>query len=95
MGGNFFLLSNLFLDLRNFRSYRQNSIRDLLRAIRNKRHHYRELSDELKDSLGSIPDGFVTYFTTKFPRVKFFFIKKFIFKNCLKKIIIIKICKLN
>ncbi|XP_041362995.1 serine/threonine-protein kinase/endoribonuclease IRE1-like [Gigantopelta aegis] len=56
-------------DLRKFRSYKGHSVRDLLRAMRNKKHHYRELPDEVKASLGSVPDQFVVYFTSRFPRL--------------------------
>ena len=31
------------------------------------KHHYRELSEELKRSLGRIPDEFLHYFTSRFP----------------------------
>uniref|UniRef100_A0A8C1TD62 Serine/threonine-protein kinase/endoribonuclease IRE1 n=1 Tax=Cyprinus carpio TaxID=7962 RepID=A0A8C1TD62_CYPCA len=54
-------------DLRKFRSYKGGSVRDLLRAMRNKKHHYRELPDEVQETLGSIPDEFVLYFTSRFP----------------------------
>ncbi|XP_031425227.1 serine/threonine-protein kinase/endoribonuclease IRE1 isoform X2 [Clupea harengus] len=54
-------------DLRKFRSYKGGSVRDLLRAMRNKKHHYRELPAEVQDTLGSIPDEFVAYFTSRFP----------------------------
>nr|QBA85661.1 serine/threonine-protein kinase/endoribonuclease IRE1-like protein [Ctenopharyngodon idella] len=54
-------------DLRRFRSYKGGSVRDLLRAMRNKKHHYRELPDEVQETLGSIPDEFVSYFTSRFP----------------------------
>ncbi|CAH2307531.1 serine threonine- kinase endoribonuclease IRE2 isoform X1 [Pelobates cultripes] len=54
-------------DLRKFRSYRGNSVRDLLRAMRNKKHHYHELPPEVQETLGSIPDEFVFYFTSRFP----------------------------
>ncbi|XP_028674786.1 LOW QUALITY PROTEIN: serine/threonine-protein kinase/endoribonuclease IRE1 [Erpetoichthys calabaricus] len=56
-------------DLRKFRSYKGGSVRDLLRAMRNKRHHYRELPVEVQESLGSIPDNFVRYFTSRFPNL--------------------------
>ena len=49
--------------------YRSDSIRDLLRAMRNKRHHYRELPPELLKTLGDIPDGYVNYFASRFPRL--------------------------
>ncbi|KAF7492185.2 Syntaxin-18 [Sarcoptes scabiei] len=56
-------------DLRKFRTYKGNSVRDLLRAIRNKRHHYQELDPKLQKALGSIPNDFVRYFTDRFPRL--------------------------
>ncbi|KAM4698524.1 serine/threonine-protein kinase/endoribonuclease IRE2 [Rhinophrynus dorsalis] len=56
-------------DLRKFRSYRGNSVRDLLRAMRNKKHHYHELPAEVQETLGSIPDDFVAYFTSRFPHL--------------------------
>ncbi|GBP65201.1 hypothetical protein EVAR_50008_1 [Eumeta japonica] len=54
-------------DLRSRRTYRGQSVIDLLRAIRNKKHHYRELDPEVRESLGKIPDGFVSYWLKKFP----------------------------
>ncbi|XP_073416408.1 serine/threonine-protein kinase/endoribonuclease IRE2 [Dendrobates tinctorius] len=54
-------------DLRKFRSYRGNSVRDLLRAMRNKKHHYHELPADVQETLGSIPEEFVAYFTSRFP----------------------------
>ncbi|NXA48556.1 ERN2 endoribonuclease, partial [Nothocercus julius] len=56
-------------DLRKFRSYKGGSVRDLLRAMRNKKHHYRELPPEVQETLGSIPDEFVCYFTVRFPHL--------------------------
>uniref|UniRef100_A0A8C0RWN8 Serine/threonine-protein kinase/endoribonuclease IRE2 n=2 Tax=Canis lupus familiaris TaxID=9615 RepID=A0A8C0RWN8_CANLF len=56
-------------DLRRFRTYKGTSVRDLLRAMRNKKHHYRELPTEVRQALGHIPDSFVQYFTTRFPRL--------------------------
>nr|XP_058892947.1 serine/threonine-protein kinase/endoribonuclease IRE2 isoform X2 [Kogia breviceps] len=56
-------------DLKRFRSYKGTSVRDLLRAVRNKKHHYRELPDEVQQALGPVPDGFVQYFTNRFPRL--------------------------
>ncbi|KAM9056593.1 serine/threonine-protein kinase/endoribonuclease IRE2 isoform 3-T3 [Megaptera novaeangliae] len=56
-------------DLKKFRSYKGTSVRDLLRAVRNKKHHYRELPDEVRRALGPVPDSFVQYFTNRFPRL--------------------------
>lgn len=33
------------------------------------KHHYRELPPEVQETLGSIPDDFVCYFTARFPRL--------------------------
>ncbi|XP_030636116.1 serine/threonine-protein kinase/endoribonuclease IRE1, partial [Chanos chanos] len=56
-------------DLRKFRTYKGNSVRDLLRAMRNKKHHYHELPPEVQTTLGEVPEGFVSYFTSRFPRL--------------------------
>ena len=40
-----------------------------MRAIRNKKHHYRELPPDVMQSLGSLPDEFVDYFTSRFPKL--------------------------
>ncbi|XP_076846149.1 serine/threonine-protein kinase/endoribonuclease IRE1 [Brachyhypopomus gauderio] len=56
-------------DLRKFRTYKGNSVRDLLRAMRNKKHHYHELPPEVQTALGEVPEGFVAYFTSRFPRL--------------------------
>ncbi|XP_064376059.1 serine/threonine-protein kinase/endoribonuclease IRE2 isoform X3 [Dromaius novaehollandiae] len=56
-------------DLRRFRTYKGSSVRDLLRAMRNKKHHYHELPVDVQEALGSVPDGFVRYFTSRFPQL--------------------------
>ncbi|KAJ3446024.1 ire1-related [Anaeramoeba flamelloides] len=58
----------LFLSqLKSYRNYNGNSLRDLLRIIRNKKNHYKEMSKKLKLEIGSIPDGFLNYFLSQFP----------------------------
>lgn len=52
-----------------YRRYKYDSIRDLLRVIRNKSHHYRELPQEIKELLGSHPEGFENYFSSRFPKL--------------------------
>ncbi|KAF8337115.1 uncharacterized protein EI90DRAFT_3044948 [Cantharellus anzutake] len=54
-------------NLGKFRKYNGRSILDLLRALRNKKHHYQDLPENLKRHLGSLPDGFLAYFTRRFP----------------------------
>lgn len=61
--------SELQEDLRKFRTYKGSHVRDLLRAMRNKKHHYRELPDHVKEALGSVPDGYMRYFSSRFPRL--------------------------
>lgn len=61
--------SELQEDLRRFRTYKGSHVRDLLRAMRNKKHHYRELPDHVKEALGSVPDGYMRYFSSRFPRL--------------------------
>ncbi|KAK8935584.1 Serine/threonine-protein kinase/endoribonuclease IRE1a [Platanthera zijinensis] len=56
-------------DMGRFRKYKFDCTRDLLRVIRNKQNHYRELPNELKEILGPIPEGFDQYFSIRFPRL--------------------------
>jgi hypothetical protein len=37
--------------------------------MRNKKHHYRELDENLQISLGTIPEEFLLYFTSRFPQL--------------------------
>uniref|UniRef100_U5ELH4 non-specific serine/threonine protein kinase n=1 Tax=Corethrella appendiculata TaxID=1370023 RepID=U5ELH4_9DIPT len=54
-------------DLKKYRGYQGFSVRDLLRALRNKYHHYHELSYETQKALGSIPNEFTRYWINRFP----------------------------
>ncbi|XP_051139823.1 serine/threonine-protein kinase/endoribonuclease IRE1b-like [Andrographis paniculata] len=56
-------------DIGRYRRYKFNSVRDLLRVIRNKMNHYRELPKEIQAILGSVPEGFDEYFSTRFPKL--------------------------
>ncbi|KAI0372473.1 hypothetical protein BV20DRAFT_964066 [Pilatotrama ljubarskyi] len=63
-------LDKLFIEnLGKFRKYDGKSVQDLLRALRNKKHHYQDLPDNVKRLLGSMPEGFLAYFTKRFPRL--------------------------
>lgn len=33
------------------------------------KHHYHELPPEVQETLGELPEGFVSYFTSRFPRL--------------------------
>ena len=52
-------------DLRRHRAYNGRSVRDLLRALRNKKHHFRELSDDIKEHFGENTTEFANYWTSR------------------------------
>ncbi|KAM7260337.1 hypothetical protein ACFE04_016078 [Oxalis oulophora] len=52
-----------------YRRYKYDSVRDLLRVIRNKLSHYRELPPEIQELLGPIHEGFDSYFASRFPKL--------------------------
>ncbi|GMP26919.1 hypothetical protein CsSME_00003154 [Camellia sinensis var. sinensis] len=52
-----------------YRRYKYDSVRDLLRVMRNKLNHYRELPVEIQEILGPVPEGFDGYFTSRFPKL--------------------------
>ncbi|KAA6393319.1 MAG: putative IRE protein kinase [Streblomastix strix] len=56
-------------DLVKFRKYKSNSLRDLLRVIRNKNSHFGGLPDELKEQFVNQPEGFLLYFEKRFPNI--------------------------
>ncbi|KAI2626362.1 hypothetical protein GGS21DRAFT_540853 [Xylaria nigripes] len=51
------------------RKYTGGKLLDLLRALRNKRSHYGDLSDSLKKTIGPIPDGYLGFWTRRFPNL--------------------------
>lgn len=54
-------------DLKKYRSYEGNSLRDLIRALRNKKHHFRELNVESQNLLGYNSEDFTNYWLSRFP----------------------------
>jgi len=61
-------LDKVFIEnLGKFRKYDGRSVQDLLRALRNKKHHYQDLPENVKRHLGPMPEGFLSYFTRRFP----------------------------
>ncbi|WWC69578.1 uncharacterized protein I206_103521 [Kwoniella pini CBS 10737] len=56
-------------NLGKYRKYKGNSVRDLLRAMRNKKHHYQDLEPSVKRHLGQLPNGFLHYFTSRYPKL--------------------------
>ncbi|KAH7915940.1 hypothetical protein BJ138DRAFT_1140792 [Hygrophoropsis aurantiaca] len=63
-------LDKVFIEnLGKFRKYDGKSVQDLLRALRNKKHHYQDIPEHVKRHLGPMPEGFLSYFTRRFPRL--------------------------
>ncbi|KAH6571314.1 hypothetical protein BASA60_007226 [Batrachochytrium salamandrivorans] len=56
-------------DLDQHRPYDGSSLQDLLRAIRNKKHHYQDLPAPVKKVLGPLPGSFWGYFESRFPHL--------------------------
>ena len=42
-------------------------MKDLLRVMRNKRHHFLEFSTDMQSTMGPMPEGFLLYFEERFP----------------------------
>ncbi|KAI0871991.1 hypothetical protein GGS24DRAFT_491806 [Hypoxylon argillaceum] len=51
------------------RKYTGTKMLDLLRALRNKRSHYGDMSETLKKIVGPIPDGYLGFWTRRFPNL--------------------------
>ncbi|KAI1273423.1 hypothetical protein F5Y07DRAFT_257265 [Xylaria sp. FL0933] len=51
------------------RKYTGTRFLDLLRALRNKRSHYGDMSDALKKMVGPIPEGYLGFWTRRFPNL--------------------------
>ncbi|KAI8354037.1 hypothetical protein BD560DRAFT_438390 [Blakeslea trispora] len=56
-------------DLGKFRKYDGKRVRDLLRALRNKKHHWQDLPEPVKKIYGEPPNQFLYYFTARFPHL--------------------------
>lgn len=59
----------LSVEIKKYRKYDPMLFTDLLRFIRNKKNHYRELSPEVQALLGSTNESFINYFLEKFPKL--------------------------
>ncbi|OMO83388.1 hypothetical protein COLO4_22561 [Corchorus olitorius] len=64
-----------------YRRYKFDSVRDLLRVMRNKLNHYRELPKEIQNLVGPVPEGFDGYFASRFPRL-FIEVYKVVYTHC-------------
>ncbi|KAH7134021.1 hypothetical protein EDB81DRAFT_89502 [Dactylonectria macrodidyma] len=68
-GGDFLrVLPREFVDsLGKQRKYTGSRLLDLLRALRNKKNHYEDMTDNLKRMVGPLPDGYLAFWTVRFP----------------------------
>ncbi|KAK9324718.1 hypothetical protein V1517DRAFT_35734 [Lipomyces orientalis] len=56
-------------NLGKYRKYHTDKVLDLLRALRNKKHHYQDLPPNVQAALGRVPDGYLAYFSQRFPNL--------------------------
>lgn len=63
-------LDPLLLDnLGKYRKYHGDRVMDLLRAFRNKYHHFNDMPPELQKIMSPLPKGYMEYFTSRFPNL--------------------------
>ncbi|TVY81727.1 Serine/threonine-protein kinase ppk4 [Lachnellula suecica] len=63
-------LSKDFVDsMGKQRKYTGSRLLDLLRALRNKKNHYEDMTDKLKKEVGPLPEGYLSFWTLKFPNL--------------------------
>ncbi|KAI9843205.1 MAG: bifunctional endoribonuclease/protein kinase ire1 [Sclerophora amabilis] len=61
-------LDKAFIDhLGKQRKYTGSKMLDLLRALRNKKNHYLDMPEHVKAHVGPLPDGYLSYWTRRFP----------------------------
>ena len=49
------------------RKYVGSRVLDLLRALRNKKNHYEDMPEHVKEKVGPLPEGYLGFWTRKFP----------------------------
>jgi len=59
--------AELLQDLGTRRKYDFGQVCHLLRAIRNKKSHYYDLEEGVRQLLGPMPEGYVSYWASRFP----------------------------
>eukprot|EP00775_Hariotina_reticulata_P013052 gene13052-13179_t len=59
--------AELIANLGKYRRYDYTCLRDLLRVVRNKRNHFREMPENLQQLMGPVPEGYYRYFSSRFP----------------------------
>lgn len=51
------------------RKYNGEKVLDLLRALRNKKNHYEDIPESIKEKLGGLPRGYLSFWSTRFPNL--------------------------
>ncbi|MCJ1313406.1 bifunctional endoribonuclease/protein kinase ire1 [Agyrium rufum] len=51
------------------RKYQGNRLLDLLRALRNKKNHYEDMPESVKEKVGALPLGYLGFWTRRFPEL--------------------------
>ncbi|KAG5361841.1 Serine/threonine-protein kinase ppk4 [Yarrowia sp. C11] len=59
----------LLENLGKYRKYHGDRVMDLLRAFRNKYHHFNDMPPELQKLMLPLPRGYMEYFTSRFPNL--------------------------
>ena len=63
-------LDKKFIDtLGRQRKYDPGKLTDLLRALRNKFHHWDDMPDDVKAKVGEVPEGYMAYWEARFPKL--------------------------
>ena len=75
------LHAGLLENLGRYRKYKADEVRDLLRVIRNKMNHFRELPAKVQEEVGAPPDKFYEYFASRFPGL-LLHAYRFALRNC-------------
>jgi hypothetical protein len=57
--------AELIVNLGKYRRYDYTSLRDLLRVVRNKKNHFREMPEALQRTMGPVPDGYFRWGSKK------------------------------
>ncbi|EGV60443.1 kinase-like protein [Yamadazyma tenuis ATCC 10573] len=70
-GGNWHVKFNdeFMSNLGKYRKYQPEKLMDLLRALRNKYHHFNDMPLTLQKKMSPLPNGFYDYFNSRFPNL--------------------------
>uniref|UniRef100_A0A093V6J6 non-specific serine/threonine protein kinase n=1 Tax=Talaromyces marneffei PM1 TaxID=1077442 RepID=A0A093V6J6_TALMA len=68
------------------RKYTGSRMLDLLRALRNKRNHYNDMSEHLKAHIGGLPEGYLRFWAVRFPSL---------LMNCHRVVVELDLCRLE